>query len=73
MVYNCIVKLRNEKWVTYHSVNHLQKFTDFLDKKFEDNWLFFNVYDKNDKTKSNQILKSFQNGENRNVPTSKNH
>lgn len=65
------MKLKSQTWITYHSVNHLQKFTDFLDKKYGENWLFFNVYDKNDKTKSNQILKSFQNGDNRNVPIGK--
>lgn len=67
-VYNCSVKLLNGKWVTYHSVNHLGKFVKFIDSK---EWLFFNVYDKKDKSKSNDILASYQNGKNRNVPTGK--
>ena len=68
-VYNCTVKLANGKWVTYHAVNHLGKFVKFIDTK---EWLFFNVYDNEDKSKSNVILASFQNGKNRNVPTTKN-
>lgn len=67
-VYNCVVKLANDKWVTYHSVNHLGKFVKFIDSK---EWLFFNVYDKEDKSQSNDILASYQNGKNRNVPTTK--
>ena len=67
-VYNCSVKLANDKWVTYHSVNHLSKFVKFIDSK---EWLFFNVYDKEDKSMSNNILASYQNGKNRNVPTGK--
>ena len=67
-VYNCAVKLANGKWATYHSVNHLAKFVKFIDTK---EWLFFNVYDKEDKSKSNNILASYQNGKNRNVPTFK--
>jgi hypothetical protein len=67
-VYNVTVKLANGNWVTYHSVNHLGKFVKFIDTK---EWLFFNVYDKEDKSKSNDILASYQNGKNRNVPTTK--
>lgn len=67
-IYNCTVKLADGKWVTYHSVNHLAKFVKFIDTK---EWLFFNVYDKEDKSKSNNILVSYQNGKNRFVPTSK--
>ena len=67
-VYNVTVKLANGNWVTYHSVNHLGKFVKFIDTK---EWLYFNVYDKEDKSKSNDILASYQNGKNRNVPTSK--
>lgn len=69
--YNCCVKLSNNNWVTYHSVNHLSKFVKFIDTK---EWLFFNVYDKEDKSCSNNILASFQNnvnGMSRNVPTGK--
>ena len=67
-VYNCTVKLSNGNWVTYRSVNHLAKFVKFIDSK---DWLFFNVYDKEDKSKTNNILASYQNGKNRNVPTTK--
>jgi hypothetical protein len=67
-VYNCCVKLTNGNWVTYHSVNHLSKFVKFIDSK---DWLYFNVYDKEDKSLSNEILGSFQNGKNRNVPSGK--
>lgn len=67
-IYNCTVKLADGNWVTYHSVNHLAKFVKFIDTK---EWLFFNVYDKEDKSKSNNILVSYQNGKNRIVPTSK--
>ncbi|OXA65309.1 hypothetical protein B0A67_24570 [Flavobacterium aquidurense] len=67
-IYNCTVKLANGNWVTYHSVNHLGKFVKFIDTK---EWLYFNVYDKEDKSKSNNILASYQNGKNRNVPTTK--
>lgn len=66
--YNITVKLKNNKWVTYHSVHHLAKFVKFIDSK---EWLFFNVYDKEDKSLSNDILASYQNGKNRNVPTGK--
>ncbi|POR19422.1 hypothetical protein BWK57_13585 [Flavobacterium columnare] len=66
--YNCSVKLNNGNWVTYRKVNHLAKFVKFLDSKFNNNWLWFNVYDNADKSNSNNILKSFQNGINRNVP-----
>ena len=68
-VYNCSVKLANEKWVTYHAVNHLAKFVKFIDTKES---LFFNVYVNEDKSESNNILASYQNGKNRNVPTTKN-
>ncbi|NJM80672.1 MAG: hypothetical protein HC854_15605 [Flavobacterium sp.] len=68
-VYNCIVKLNNEKWVTYRKINNLIRFVKFLDN--EKQWLFFNVYDNLDKSNSNNILASFQNGENRNIPTSR--
>ena len=67
-IYNCTVKFANGKWAIYHSVNHLGKFVKFIDTK---EWLFFNVYDKEDKSKSNDILASYQNGKNRNVPTTK--
>lgn len=70
-VYNCIVKLANGTWITYHSVNHLAKFTKFIDLKYGDKWCFFNVYDKKDKSRSNNILASYQNGQNRNVPSGK--
>ena len=66
--YNCCVKLSSGAWVTYRKVNHLAKFVKFIDTK---EWLFFNVYDNADKSKSNDILASYQNGENRNVPTTK--
>jgi hypothetical protein len=68
-IYNCTVKLSNGNWVTYHSVKHLGKFVAFADNKLD--WLFFNVYDNADKSKSNDILGTFQNGKNRNVPSSK--
>lgn len=68
-IYNCCVKLKNECWVTYKAVNHLGRFVSFLDNKKD--WLFFNVYDNQDKSKANVILASFQNGLNRNVPTGK--
>lgn len=70
-VYNCCVRLKNEKWITYHKVNHLARFVKFLDRQFADQWLWFNVYDNSDKSKSNNILDSFQNGENRKVPAGK--
>lgn len=70
-VYNCIVKVANGSWITYHSVNHLAKFTKFIDTKFGEDWKFFNVYDKEDKSGNNNILASFQNGEKRNVPSTK--
>lgn len=70
-VYNCIVKLSNGNWITYHSVNHLAKFTKFIDTKFGEEWQFFNVYDKLDKSNSNKILASYQNGTKRNVPSTK--
>lgn len=71
-VYNCIVKVANGAWITYHSVNNLAKFTKFIDTKFGEDWHFFNVYDKEDKSCNNNILAKFQNGENRKVPTTKN-
>jgi hypothetical protein len=67
-IYNCVVKLKSGAWVTYHSVNHLAKFVKFIDSK---EWLFFNVYDKEDKSHSNNILASYQNGDKRNVPIGK--
>ncbi|MFK7102283.1 hypothetical protein V3471_15035 [Flavobacterium oreochromis] len=69
--YNCSVRLSNNNWVTYRKVNNLKKFVKFLDDKFNENWLWFNVYDNNDKSYSNAILASYQNGKKRNVPVTK--
>ncbi len=74
--YNCCVKLSNDNWITYHSVNNLIRFTKFLDKKFGSTpkWLFYNVYDKWEyKTNgaTNVILENFTNGDNKKTPWGK--
>ena len=78
-VYNCVVNHSKENWITYRSVNHLGKFVKFLDSKYGEHtnqrWNFFNVFDaeayKAKNKKKQEPLISYQNGKNRNVPTSK--
>ena len=63
-MYNCIVKYQdgvsyftdtpNFKFITYHKVSNLIKFTGFIDRKFPD-WKYFNVFD----AKTRQPVASF--------------
>lgn len=63
-LYTIQVKLSNQKIVTYHAVNNLIRFCNFLDTKFDgiknDKWLFCNVYNKYSK----DFLGNYLNGEN---------
>jgi anaerobic ribonucleoside-triphosphate reductase len=70
-LYTIQVKLSNKKMVTYHAVNNLIRFCNFLDTSFDglknDKWLFCNVYDKYSK----DLLGNYLNGKNPTRPRTK--
>jgi len=63
--FNCLTKVGNVNgvpagnngFITFHTVTNLIKFTAFLDEKYPD-WRYFNVYDKNTKSKLGSFTKN---------------